>query len=278
VLIGAELFGGKKEDALAAALAIEYIHNFSLLHDDIMDQAPLRRGKATVHEKWNSNVAILSGDAMLVRAYQWLMKISGDKQMEVINLFNQTAIQVCEGQQMDMNFERRDDVLVEEYLHMISYKTSVLLAASLAIGAQLGNASKEQIQLCYDYALHLGIGFQLQDDYLDLFGEPDKVGKQVGGDILANKKTYLVLRALEKGDNSQKQAVKALLGNSHLTPDQKVYQAKNLLTDLDIPAEVQKMIAQYFKRAMKIKDDLKLSLEKERLLNELYAVVTGRAS
>jgi geranylgeranyl diphosphate synthase type II len=278
VLIGTELFDGNKEDALPAAMAVEYFHNFSLLHDDIMDVAPLRRGQPTVHEKWNSNVAILSGDAMLVRAYQWLMHIPDRHCHEVMRLFNKTAIEVCEGQQLDMNFETRNDVTVEEYLHMISFKTSVLLASSLAIGARIAGANEQQINLCYEYALHLGIGFQLQDDYLDLYGHPDKVGKQVGGDILANKKTYLVLRALEKGNEQQRAALKALMANSHLTSDQKVYQAKALLEELDIPAEVQKMIGHYFEKAKAIQKNLALNPEKDALLTELYAMVTGRES
>lgn len=196
-LMTAEIFGTPYKKALDAALAVEVFHNFSLVHDDIMDAAPLRRGKATVHEKWDVNTGILSGDAMLIIAYQLFENYDGTTFRELAKLFSKTAIEVCEGQQLDMDFEVRDDVSIDEYIHMISLKTAVLLAACLKIGAVIGGASTEDAQRLYDFGLNAGIAFQLQDDILDVYGESKKVGKQKGGDIIANKKTYLLLKAQE---------------------------------------------------------------------------------
>ena len=202
VLIGCKIFNESVENALRPAIGMELFHNFSLIHDDIMDDAPIRRGKPTVHERWNSNVAILSGDAMMIQAYQQLVETRPDAVATIIRIFNQTAIEVCEGQQLDMDFEKRDDVSIDEYLNMIRLKTAVLLAACLKIGATIGGANEEQAQFLYDFGLNTGIAFQLQDDILDVYGESQKVGKQKGGDILLNKKTYLLLKALELTSDS----------------------------------------------------------------------------
>ncbi|MGB0881333.1 MAG: polyprenyl synthetase family protein [Vicingaceae bacterium] len=195
LLLANNLFGGTDEDALDAALAIEVFHNFTLVHDDIMDDAPLRRGKPSVYNKWNTNVAILSGDVMLMQAIQLLAKKNHKSLHEVLGLFNTTAIEVCEGQQMDMDFETSSTVSIDDYLKMIELKTAVLLAASLKIGAVLANASQEDAKHIYEFGKNLGIAFQLMDDVLDLYGDPNKVGKRVGGDVIANKKTYLLLKA-----------------------------------------------------------------------------------
>ncbi len=196
-LLGNQLFGTLSEDAFNTAAAIELFHNFSLIHDDIMDKADLRRGKETVHKRYGANTAILSGDVMLIRAYELLATINPEKLPAILTLFNQTAREVCEGQQLDMDFETRTTVALDEYLHMIGLKTSVLIAASLEMGAILNNASVEDRKHLYEFGLNLGIAFQIQDDYLDAFGDPEKFGKTVGGDIKQNKKTFLLIYALE---------------------------------------------------------------------------------
>ena len=196
-LMSAEVFDAAYTKALPAAMAVEIFHNFSLVHDDIMDDAPLRRGKQTVHEKWNINTGILSGDAMLILAYQYFEKYQPKTFRKLAKLFSKTALEVCEGQQYDINFETRDDVTISEYLKMIKYKTAVLVAAAMKMGAIVAETSKENSKLIYQFGLNLGLAFQLQDDYLDAFGNPETFGKQVGGDIIENKKTYLYLKALE---------------------------------------------------------------------------------
>lgn len=203
-LMTTEIFGGDYKMALDAALAIEVFHNFSLVHDDIMDNAPLRRGKMTVHEKWDVNTGILSGDVMLIKAYQLLERYESHLFKDLIQLFSKTAIEVCEGQQYDVDFENRVDVSLAEYLKMIEYKTSVLLAAAMKMGAMIAGASKEDKTIIYDFGKYLGIAFQLQDDYLDAFGDPKTFGKQIGGDIIANKKTFLYLQSLSMCTAQQK--------------------------------------------------------------------------
>ena len=197
VLLGCKIFEENISQAVNPAIGIELFHNFTLLHDDIMDDAPLRRGKPSVHKKWNPNIAILSGDAMMVKTYESLIKTNPEILYKILFEFNKTAVEVCEGQQLDMNYENRDDVSIDEYIHMIKLKTAVLFAASLKIGAIIGGANEENANHLYDFGLNTGIAFQLQDDILDVFGESHKVGKQKGGDIISNKKTFLLLKALE---------------------------------------------------------------------------------
>jgi geranylgeranyl diphosphate synthase type II len=209
-LLGTELFGEKKENALNAALTIEIFHNFSLIHDDIMDEAPLRRAQQTVHKKWNQNIAILSGDVLFVKAYELLSKQDVKHLLPLIQLFNKTAIEVCEGQQMDMDFESRTDVTIEEYIEMIRLKTSVLLGCALEMGAIIADASDQDCKHIYDFGQHLGIAFQIQDDILDLYADPEKFGKQVGGDVISNKKTLLNLKAFELANTEQKGQLKEL--------------------------------------------------------------------
>lgn len=203
-LAATDLFGGEVKQALKAALAIEIFHNFSLVHDDIMDAAPLRRGMATVHKKWDENIAILSGDAMLVKAYQYVAEVSPEILPSVLELFSQTAIEVCEGQQYDLNFETLEDVNEDDYLKMIKLKTSVLLGCALKLGALIANASQKDAQAIYDFGLNIGIAFQIQDDILDAFGESDKFGKLSGGDILNDKKTILMIYAQSHSNEIQK--------------------------------------------------------------------------
>ncbi len=197
VLLACDMFGGDIEKALYPAMGLEIFHNFTLLHDDIMDQAAIRRGKEAVHKKWNSNTAILSGDTMFVLAYEYVAKTDPSLLPAVMELFNETAKQVCEGQQFDMNYETRSDVSIDEYLMMIRLKTAVLIACSLKLGAILAHADSAEANKIYEYGIHLGLAFQLQDDYLDAFGEVSKFGKMIGGDIVTNKKTFLFLKAFE---------------------------------------------------------------------------------
>ena len=198
-LLATKLFGGKEEDVLPAALALEVFHNFTLLHDDVMDKAPVRRGRPTVHVKWNENTAILSGDQMMIEAYKLLSQVPEKKLAKTLRLFNKMATEICEGQQYDVDFESRDDVTIPEYMEMIRLKTSVLLATALQIGAYIGYANDEQQKKIYEYGIHVGLAFQIQDDMLDCYGDEATFGKAIGGDIAENKKTYLWLTAAAKG-------------------------------------------------------------------------------
>lgn len=209
-LLATDLFGEKIEKSLSAALAIEVFHNFTLMHDDIMDEAPLRRGKDTVHKKWNTNTAILSGDAMMIMSYQLLSESQTTDLSEVLHIFSKMALDVCEGQQLDMDFGNSPSVTEDDYLHMIRLKTSVLLGAALEIGALIGGANTKERNLIYEFGVNMGIAFQLQDDLLDIYGDPEKFGKQIGGDIIENKKTFLLINAmrLTKGKKEEKELEK----------------------------------------------------------------------
>lgn len=228
-MLAAELFDLEGKKALNAALAVEIFHNFTLIHDDIMDEAPLRRNKETVHRKWNSNVAILSGDALFVKAFDLIAKQEQGDVCHLMSVFNKTAIEVCEGQQMDMDFEKMDSVNVEQYLEMIRLKTSVLLGCALEMGAITSGTTIENRKLIYDFGLYLGIAFQIQDDILDVYADPEKFGKQVGGDILANKKTLLYLKAKELANEQQQEELRIQLHNSDSF--EKVLKTTQLLTD-----------------------------------------------
>ncbi|MFY7964918.1 MAG: polyprenyl synthetase family protein, partial [Chitinophagaceae bacterium] len=209
-LLGNELFGDIHPDSYQVATAIELFHNFTLIHDDMMDAASLRRGFATVHTKYNSNIALLSGDVMLIKAYEYINKVNPSYLQRIMQIFNKTAAEVCEGQQLDMDFESQENVMLTEYIKMIGLKTSVLLAAALQMGAIIGGASEGNCNHIYQFGLNLGIAFQIQDDYLDAFGDPEKFGKEVGGDIKQNKKTFLFLHTLEVVDNNQKKQIECL--------------------------------------------------------------------
>ena len=202
VLLAAEMFGGKEKEVLPAALAIEVFHNFTLLHDDVMDKAAVRRGRPTVHVRWDDNTAILSGDQMVIEAYKLLGNVPADRLPLTLRLFNKMATEICEGQQYDMEFETRDQVSIEEYMHMIRLKTSVLLATALQIGAYIAGASEAQQQALYEYGINIGLAFQIQDDILDVYGDPETFGKAIGGDICCNKKTYMLLTALQRADDA----------------------------------------------------------------------------
>lgn len=249
-LLGCELYGGKAEEALSAAMAVEVFHNFTLVHDDIMDDAPLRRNQATVHEKWDVNTGILSGDVMLIQSYKYLEKYPPDILMSLLRVFNDTAIKVCEGQQYDVEFETRNDVSLQEYLHMIGCKTSVLIAAALQMGAIVAGANEDQQQALYNFGKNLGIAFQLQDDYLDAFGNPETFGKQVGGDIIENKKTYMYLLALKQSNLEQREAL-IYHFNSHPEDTQsKVVSVKNLFEATGAANEILNAVALYTEKAL----------------------------
>ncbi|EDM45597.1 putative isoprenoid biosynthesis related protein [unidentified eubacterium SCB49] len=227
-LMTAEFFGSTIEKAMNAALAVELFHNFSLIHDDIMDDAPLRRGKVTVHEKWDLNTGILSGDAMLILAYQLFEGYEAEKFQQLAKLFSKTALEVCEGQQYDVDFETRDDVTIPEYIKMIDFKTAVLIGAAMKMGAIVAEASDACKDNIYEFGRNLGIAFQLQDDYLDAFGDPETFGKQIGGDIIVNKKTFLYLTALERCSPSEREQLTTLFSQSPEDPSEKIKIVKDL--------------------------------------------------
>ena len=260
-LMAHQLFNSDIEKSLKAAIAIEIFHNFTLLHDDIMDEAPIRRGVETVHEKWDKNSAILSGDTMLVQSYNLLMSIEDTHLREVLDTFNRAAKEVCEGQQWDMDFENNADVSIQEYLKMIEYKTSVLLAASLKIGAINGGSTTEEANHLYEFGKNMGIAFQLKDDLLDAFGDPGNFGKQVGGDIIANKKTYLYLKALELADEKQKaKLIHYFSENSER--NRKVESVKKIFNNLDIPLHTTSLMKEYHKKAISHLDSITSSAKK----------------
>jgi len=266
VLMATEVFGKDYKKALDAALAIEVFHNFSLVHDDIMDDAPLRRGKETVHEKWDINTGILSGDAMLINAYQLFENYSGETFRDLAKLFSKTAIEVCEGQQYDVDFETRDDVTIAEYLKMIEFKTAVLVAAALKMGGIVAKASIEDQNRIYEFGRNLGIAFQLQDDYLDAFGDPKTFGKQVGGDIIENKKTFLYLKALENGTSVQKKELTDLFSIHPEDPIAKIETIKNIFQESGSAERTQTEIEKYTEKAFDVLESLKISDDKKNLL------------
>jgi len=249
VLMSCDLFNGKNEEALDAALAIEMFHNFSLVHDDIMDKAPLRRGQSTVHKKWDSNTGILSGDAMLILAYQYFESYKPEIFIKLAKLFSETALEVCEGQQYDMDFETQTDVSLETYLKMITFKTAVLIAAALKMGAIIANVNETDTQNIYDFGLNLGIAFQLQDDYLDVFADVD-FGKQKAGDIIENKKTFLYLKTLELASVKDKNELLKLYASTQNT-SVKVEKATALFNKYKIPQILQNEIEVFTQKAFK---------------------------
>ncbi len=256
-LMGCELFGTDANQAKNAALAVELFHNFSLIHDDIMDAAPLRRGKATVHTKWNQNIAILSGDVLMVKAYEFLAAYDGEVLKSLLQLFNTTAKQVCEGQQWDMDYETAKHVTIDQYIKMISYKTAVLLGCSLEMGAIIAGTSRVNKKALYEFGVNLGIAFQLQDDLLDVYADQNKFGKQVGGDILANKKTFLLLKAFEDADADTKKSLEHALIN--LSGDEKIKAVKAIYAQLDIPAITSAKMNEYYEIALQNLNEINVS-------------------
>jgi geranylgeranyl diphosphate synthase, type II len=265
-LMTADCFEGDVKDALDAALAIEVFHNFSLIHDDIMDAAPLRRGHQTVHEKWDLNTGILSGDAMLIMAYQLFENYPPEVYQKLTKLFSKTALEVCEGQQYDIDFETRNTVTISEYLKMIEYKTAVLVGAAMKMGAIIASASIEDQNRCYEFGKNLGIAFQLQDDYLDAFGDPETFGKQVGGDIIENKKTYLYLKALEFSSEKDKLHLKQLFSSETNNSSEKVQVTKQIFSDSGSAEATQKAISFYTTKAFEILKTINISEPKKQIL------------
>ncbi|WP_179021193.1 polyprenyl synthetase family protein [Winogradskyella forsetii] len=265
-LMTAEVFGGQAEKAMDAALSIEVFHNFSLVHDDIMDDAPLRRGEETVHEKWNLNTGILSGDAMLIMAYQLFENYEAKTFQDLAKLFSKTALEVCEGQQYDIDFETRDDVTISEYLKMIEYKTAVLVGAAMKMGAIVAKASDEDQNSIYEFGRLLGIAFQLQDDYLDAFGNPETFGKQVGGDIIENKKTYLYLKTLELGSNDDSLNLRTFMSNSELPNANKVEKVRELFTNSGAAEATQNAVKNYTNKAFEVLEALDIPDDKKQSL------------
>ena len=266
-LMTAEIFGADYKQALDAALAVEVFHNFSLVHDDIMDDAPLRRGKQTVHEKWDLNTGILSGDAMLIQAYQLFETYENDTFRGLAQIFSKTALEVCEGQQYDVDFEVRHDVTEAEYLKMIEYKTAVLVGAAMKMGALVAKASNDDAEKIYEFGCLLGIAFQLQDDYLDAFGDPETFGKQVGGDIIENKKTFLYLKAIENVSGTEKEKLKALFTDGIKTDNvAKIEFVKDVFVSSGAAKLTQDAIKNYTQMAFETLENLSVSNENKQVL------------
>ena len=264
-LLGCDLFGGIVEDALPVAYAGELFHNFTLMHDDIMDNAPMRRGMETVHEKFNVSSAILSGDVMLIYGYKFLEKLSSDKFQKVISVFNDTAVKVCEGQQYDMNFENEKAVSLEAYLEMIEYKTAVLLASSLKCGALVAGANDGDGDLIYEFGRNIGMSFQLMDDLLDVFGESGNTGKMVGGDIEENKKTFLLIKALEMAEGEEYDKLNYYL-NNNIPRNDKIEGVKQIFENLGIEELTRKEINKYHAIALSKLDAISVDEERKTVL------------
>lgn len=258
-LFSAEIFGSDSSKAIHAAAAIELFHNFSLIHDDIMDQAPLRRGKQTVHQKWNLNTGILSGDAMLILAYQFFEKYEPAIFRELAKLFSKTALEVCEGQQLDINFETLSVVTEQEYLKMIEYKTAVLVGAALEMGAIVAQADADKRTAIYNFGKYLGIAFQLQDDYLDAFGDAETFGKIVGGDILENKKTYLYISALRNADKNQKEMLLKWFASDSINHHQKIDAVKDIFIQTKAVEAIEEKIELYTNKSLEVLQTLEIS-------------------
>ncbi len=275
-LMSADFFGGNYKQALDASLAVEMFHNFSLVHDDIMDNAPLRRGHQTVHEKWDVNTGILSGDAMLILAYQLFETYEPKIFMQLAVLFSKTALEVCEGQQYDVDFETRNDVTISQYIKMIEYKTAVLIGASLQMGAIIADASQSCQEKIYAFGKNLGIAFQLQDDYLDAFGNPLTFGKQVGGDIIANKKTFLYLTALQKSTPAEAQELSSLFASMPKDPSNKITAVKEIFVCSGAAKATEDEIARYTNTSISLLQDIKISQKHKDTLKSFADFLMNR--
>jgi geranylgeranyl diphosphate synthase type II len=265
-LMATEVFNTDCKKALSAATAVEVFHNFSLIHDDIMDDAPLRRGNETVHEKWNINTGILSGDAMLILAYQYFEEYDPKIFQELAKLFSKTALEVCEGQQYDVDFETRDDVTIPQYLKMIEYKTAVLVGAAMKMGAIVAETSEENKNLIYNFGLNLGLAFQLQDDFLDAFGNPETFGKQVGGDIIENKKTYLYLKAMDFASQTEKEQLLHLFSIQPSDNLDKINSVKQIFNQTGASEATQKAIENFTLKAFETLEKMQIGNDKKEIL------------
>ena len=276
-LMAADIFSGEYEKAMPAALAVEVFHNFTLIHDDIMDDAPLRRGEETVHEKWDINTGILSGDAMLILAYQYFENYEPIVFQKLAQLFSKTALEVCDGQQLDVDFETRNDVTIDEYINMIRLKTSVLVAAALKMGAIVAETSEENANLIYDFGLNLGLAFQLQDDYLDTFGDPETFGKQVGGDIIENKKTYLYLKSLEIASEEDKGKLQFFYSRKLKDNSIKITEVTRIFEVNDIPVLIKEQIKSYTDKAFRTLSAMNISEESQQGLKNFGLWLMNRS-
>jgi len=276
-LMTTEIFNADYKTALNAALSIEVFHNFSLIHDDIMDEAPLRRGQETVHQKWDLNTGILSGDAMLIMAYQLFENYTPNTFQALARLFSKTALEVCEGQQYDIDFETRNDVTIPEYLTMIEYKTAVLVGAAMKMGAIVANASTDDQNSIYEFGKNLGIAFQLQDDYLDAFGDPETFGKQVGGDIIENKKTYLYIKALQLATQADKNELNNLFATNSETNAYKIEKVKQIFEDSGSSKATKEAIKKYTQKAFSDLENLQISEDKKALLKTFGEQLMNRS-
>lgn len=265
VLIANALFGGREEEVVPAALALEVFHNFTLLHDDVMDNASVRRGRPTVHVRWNTNTAILSGDQMLIEAYTLLSQLPAQKLPTVLRWFNQMATEICEGQQYDVDFETQEEVSLEDYLMMIRLKTSVLLATALKIGAYMGGAEEKQQDALYQYGIHIGLAFQIQDDILDVYGDPKTFGKAIGGDILCRKKTYMLLSAFQRADDATKKRLTALMCDANLSDVEKIHAVTEIYNRLGVREVCEQVIVAHTQQALQILETLPQNLMTQQL-------------
>ena len=277
-LIAQRIFDPVSNLAINPALAVEVFHNFTLIHDDIMDEAPIRRGKPSVYKKWNTNVAILSGDVMLVQAYQLLSEVPSSILPKVLSLFNKCAIEVCEGQQYDMDFETRDTVLESEYIEMIRLKTAVLLGFALEMGALIGGASKKDAKLLCEFGQKVGIGFQLKDDLLDVYGNESKFGKQVGGDIISNKKTFLLINAFKRANATQKNELEHWLNIEEFDNISKVNAVKEIYNQLDIQKITEDKMNEYFNDGFTLLEQIDVTDEQKKLLKSFTEKLNRRES
>lgn len=275
LLLTTEAFGGNVDKAMPAAMAVEVFHNFTLLHDDIMDNAAVRRGKPSVFAKWGENVAILSGDAMLITAYKLLSQLDAERLHSVVHIFNDMALEVCEGQQYDMDFESMERVAVEEYIQMIERKTSALLSGSAMIGATLAGASDEDIKKIYRFATELGLAFQLQDDMLDSFGD-EALGKKIGGDILEGKQTYLMVQAMSRASEQEREVLRTTHKNETLSDAEKIATIKSLYEKLDVKRATEQQIELRFERALAVLNTLSIGSERTVRLVEFARNLMGR--
>jgi len=269
MLMAYNLFKEDISKIIPQALGIELYHNFTLLHDDLMDRADMRRNKATVHKKWNDNAAILSGDAMTILAYQLIANCDEKYLKKVVDLFSQTALEICEGQQYDMDFEHRKNVKAEEYMEMIRLKTSVLLACALKMGAILADASEDDANSLYEFGIHMGLGFQLKDDLLDVYGNPKVFGKKIGGDILCNKKTFLLIKAFELADESQKTELESWIDATDYIPQEKINAVTGLYNKLGVKSISEQMIADHSKQAAMLLGEVSVPADRKVTLLQM---------
>ena len=277
MLLAYNLFKEDVQAIFSQAAAIETYHNFTLLHDDLMDKADMRRGKPTVHKKWDENTAILSGDAMLILSFQFMMQgCPVEYTHQVMDIFSRTALEVCDGQQWDMEFESREDVTVDEYMEMIRLKTSVLLAGALKIGAVLGGASEKDAQLLYDFGIQIGLAFQLQDDYLDVYGDPEVFGKKIGGDILCNKKTYMLIKALNRADEKQHAELNRWLNAEAFQPSEKIEAVTEIYNQLNIRNVCENKMREYYTLAMESLAAVAVAEDRKKELKNLVKLLMYR--